>query len=113
VADRCRGGTAEPAPAPVELRRAPTTATGPAVFVEPPELADGADTGPGPAERAVRHANQQQNRNRPNQGNNQNNNRNQNNQNQNNQGNHNQNNQNNPGRRRRPRQPAQPPAPRS
>jgi transcription termination factor Rho len=100
-----------PAESPVPTAAEPTAPAsteasdnGPAVFVEPPELADGADTSQPRQNGQGQHANQpgnQGNRNRNNQGNNQGNqgNRNQNNnQNNNNQGNNNQgNNQNNQG----------------
>jgi transcription termination factor Rho len=67
--------------------------SGPAVFVEPPELADGSDVNGSTHNGQNGSSGQQQNRNRTGQGQGQNNRNNQNNQNRNNQNNNNQNNQ--------------------
>jgi transcription termination factor Rho len=90
------GATTETAPTSATTTEAPSNGdSGPAVFVEPPELADGADPAPRQNGQHQSHNNQNNQPGNSQQGNNQQGNRNQNRNNQNNQGNNrNQNNQN-------------------
>ena len=80
VTEAAEATASEPAPAAAAAESTQGD-SGPAVFVEPPELSDGATAAPAQQNGQSPSTPQQQNRNRPNQGQNQNNRNNQNNQN--------------------------------